>query len=362
MEWGAIMIPIIVTVILRIYWEHEVVWWELAAPTFIALIVIMALKSVIAAGMNYDIEYKDSYVVEATYLEDWNEYIHRTCTRTVGTGKNQRTETYDCSYVQYHAPQWFLTTNTGERVDVTSETYSYMKKLFGNEKFTDLHRHYHTNDGDQYSSTWNGLHETLTPVSIRKSYQNKLQSSNTVYSYAPLTPEEQKIVQEYPKLDALNNPSVLGWTDERNELAKFNAKFGKDCKVFLVVFNDKPRSAGFAQEAHWLGGNRNEVVITVSQKDGVVQWCHVFSWCHDKSIPVDIRNALEGKKLNTATLVEVIQPILTEGWKTDHYHDFDFVQVHLPGWSMFLIYFIVGAVTAGFSYFAVVNEVKNALY
>lgn len=359
MEWAAILIPIVATILLRIYWYHKVVWWEFLLPTTIALILILSLKAMISAGMNYDVEYKDSYVVQATYLEDWNEYIRRTCTRTVGSGKHRRTQTYDCSYVQYHPPQWFLTTNTGVRVDVTMSQYESFKNLFGNEKFTDLHRWYHTNDGDKYTSDWNRLDSTLTPVSVRKHYQNKLQSSKTVYNYAPLTPEEQKLVYEYPNLGALENPSVIGWQDQGNALAKFNAKFGRDCKIFLLVFNNKPRSVGFAQEAHWLGGNRNEVVVTVSQKDGVIQWCHAFSWCNNKGIIVDIRKSLEGKKLNSAAVVETIGPMVTEGWKTDHYHDFDFVEVYLPTWAIVLIFIIVGGVTGGISYFVVINEIVD---
>ena len=67
-----------------------------------------------------DTEYLGSYVTRIRHYDAWNEYIHRTCTRTVGSGKNQRTETYDCSYVENH-PELHAETENSEIFSSTFE-------------------------------------------------------------------------------------------------------------------------------------------------------------------------------------------------------------------------------------------------
>ena len=189
MEWFALLIPIISIPLMRIIFPHKVVWWELFIPIFPVLLIIPIIKYSSETIITSDYERWGGWVTEARYYEDWNEYVHKTCTRSVPDGRDSkgntkyRTETYDCSYVDYHPEYWEISGSNGEVKYVSKQEYDMIKSRFGNESFIDMHRHYHTNDGDMYKTSWMGNETSVVPLFTEHHYRNKVQANHGVFEY-----------------------------------------------------------------------------------------------------------------------------------------------------------------------------------
>ena len=100
--WGAILIPLIVAFLLYRFYSHKTVWWEFLLPLGVSIVCIFSMKGIIEIAQVSSKEYWGSFVQRIEYYEDWNEYIHKTCTRSYRCGKSTCFTTYDCSYVQYY--------------------------------------------------------------------------------------------------------------------------------------------------------------------------------------------------------------------------------------------------------------------
>lgn len=364
MEWLALIWPIIAIIVLKLVKETE--WWEIITVFLGAVLIIPLMKQADEYSQTTDYERLGYYVVEARYYEDWNEYVHRTCTRTVGSGKNQRTEVYDCSYVAYHPEYWEITDNKGNERSISESTYNILVSKFKNKTFIDMHRWHYTNDGDMYKTKWPGDFKTVTPWFTTHRYENRVQNGTT-FSYPDVDPSG---LYEWPELKKpMDDPAILGSYKELAiadyYLQQVNGLIGsnKQVRIWILLFNNQPRSKGFDQESYWKGGNKNEFVVCIGLKDNKVQWCHNFCWSPDGStandeLKVDIRNHIEKQQeLRLLDSVKYIAHQVQEKFSRKHFKEFDYVSVNQSSWSLIWTHILIVIVSAGI---AVANEfIKN---
>lgn len=147
-------IPIIFSIILITLVKHKIVWWEICLLFGASIIISLITQTLIINLLTTDTEYWGNIAFEARYYEDWNEYIHKTCSTTncTGSGKNEKcTTTYeDCSYVQYH-PKRFILKYADDKINISESEYNHLIIQWKcAPEFQNLHRSYHTNDGDLY--------------------------------------------------------------------------------------------------------------------------------------------------------------------------------------------------------------------
>lgn len=374
MVWGAILIPIITAVILFYNFKHRTKWWEFLIPFAASVVFIFIAKFTVEKVGTTDTEYWGGWAVNVVYLEDWNEYIHQTCTRSyTDSSGNTQTETYDCSYVQYHPPQWFVMDSNGIRVNITQKEYGNLRNKLGNQVFIDLHRNYHTDDGDKYQCSFNyktDPPEKLIPVTTVHRYENRVQAATSLYDFKDVSDEEKKKygIKEYPKPDQYYCSSIIGgnYPSVRRKLDYFNARYGamKQIRVWLLIFRDQPKDAGLLQEQYWKGANKNEFVICVGlDKQNNFQWGHVFSWTPIKETVFSTRDwmyeNLDKEKIGPEDLenfVDYTTGILLERFKRMEFAEFDYLKVKPPWWAVLIVYILVTVLNVGISYWVIINE------
>jgi hypothetical protein len=372
-EWAALLVPIVCGLVLHYCFPHKFVWWEILLPMLPVFIIIPGVKLAADKVLTHDTERHCGCAIQARYYEDWNEYIHQTCTRTVGTGKNARTEVYDCSYVDYHSPKWQVEDSNGYVVDISQDDYTRLVSKFGGEKFVDMHRRYYTNDGDAYVADWNNLDDTLQPVTTLHSYENRVQAASGVLAFPVVDDPKATGLFDYPALpDCLNDRAVLGTAagvDVANsKLMKWNAKLGrkKEVRFWLLLFRDKPRSVGFDQESYWKGGNKNEFVVCVGvDSSNRVEWCHPFCWSPDGNatndeLKIEVRDLFEYQKsLNLPSAVDQMVELAKVKFVRKNFEEFAYLDVEIPtGWIV-LIWVLTVLSTAGTCWFAIANEIDE---
>ena len=331
-----LLIPVLTAIVLWFWFKHETVWWEFLVPFAASIIVITAFKLAAEWATTRDTEYWGGTLQKTEYYENWNEYIHRTCTGSCG---EDCTYTYDCSYVDYHPAYWKITDSNGETIRISKKQYKKLVKKFGNNKFVDLHRSYYTNDGDKYVTTWDKSEEKLEPVVTVRSYENRVQVSSSVFNYPKVDEKdfERYELYEYPKIYTFyKQKAILGKGDKTQKIAErkiqiLNSKLGakKQVKVFVLIYNNKPVRAAELQESYWKGGNKNEFIVAIGIDDKMnVRWCKPFSWTEVAEIKIITRNFVEKQdKLNLSELSDLLYKEIDRKFIRKEFADFSYLSV-----------------------------------
>lgn len=376
---GAFVIPILGAIIVVALFRRKVVLWEVGLPFGVCLLLILTFYFTRGFVGVSATEYWGGWVSEIRYYEDWNEYIHQTCSRTVNDGDgNSHTEYYDCSYVAFHGKEWHLIDSNGEDHDIRESYYNALVKKFGQRpSFKDLHRHYHTNDGDMYFVRWPmSQWETMEPVTTTHRYENRVQVSRSVFNYAKVSKaeREQYGLFDYPKIDGLYQPQLLGADgiagsrEAERILQVANARLGaaKQLRIFVLVFRDQPLEAGFLQEAYWVNGNKNEFVLCIGLgADGRAQWAHPFSWTDVEQLKTDAREYVGNRFIDNKEPFDLVavcnwlETNLEERWVRRSFSDFSYLKIEPPLWYVLLAYFLTTVAYVGIAFWTVVNEITE---
>lgn len=306
MLWVVYLLPLVTGFVLYILYQ-PLEWWWLVALALACDGVLYGLYRFFRWFYNRSTEYHGSYATRVLYYESWNEL----CSRQVpirdkkGNTVGYRTE----YYVVYHPAEWWVRYNTGESEEIGRKYYAYLGRLWGTpERFHDMHRDYHTIDGDAYSYDWGGEEATCVTRTVKRSYLNPLKRSNSIFRYKTVTEEEAEELElyDYPSIISDDQRAVLGPNVPEKAENKFrfiNAYYGfrREIRVFVLLFDATKHKPDVAerQRAYWHGGAKNEFVVCLGIKVGtIVEWCHTFSWMDKPTLDV----AVEGYFLQHSDL------------------------------------------------------------
>jgi len=374
LEWAAVLLPALVGLVLHWIFPRKVLWYEAVLPIVPALLIIPLVKCSAEAVQVRDYERRGGWVVEARYFEAWNEYHIQVCTETDSKGN---TTVRDCSYVEWHSPYWELEDSNGYVLPITQPQFDTLQQRFGNRVFRDMHRAYHTQDGDQYATCWTGNAAAFQPVFTEHSYENRIQATHGVVDFPEISPQQAKTLglYEFPKLrDPFNDPAILGkaaGVEQADQyLQQQNAKLGrgKQVRFWILLFHNKPRSVGYDQESYWRGGNKNEVVVTIGlDKQGKPAWCHPFCWAPDgntsnDAMKIEIRDFVEQQKVfDPLKTAEFVVASAIDKFQRKQFKEFAYLTVDMPTWAHVLVWVLTVLSTVGMGVYVVVNPLEAEL-
>jgi len=401
--WLAALIPVATGIILYLKFKHETLWWEFLIPFLASLLLILGSKAGLGVMQTQDTEWWGAYAKKVTYYEDWDEYIHKTCSEESCTGSGEdevcTTTYYDCSYVEHYPPKIVYLDNIGSEHTLGvpyddceeeegrllggwhkftrsgncgSPRFDELSKRWGNSEFKEMNRPAHSDDGDAYVTKWDGQVPSIEPIITRHTYKNKVQASDSVFNFRPVAEEDQQTygLIPYPEFSSfigVKAPSILGvghpQRDEANALLTIhNARLGagKQVRMLVILFKGQPRDAGLYQESFWKGSNKNEFVVTIGlDASNNIQWEHVFSWTEVDTVKINVRNWLgerEGQPLDLVALVNYMVPEVAASFERKEFSDFDYLTVEPPLWSVFTVFLITLLLNIGLSWWIVANE------
>lgn len=321
-----------------------------------------------------DTEYWTGYITSAEYYERWNERVscrhpkYKTVTktrpkyktdskgRTVSDGVETYTEQVQDGYehlydVDEHDPYWQMSDNNGMVFRIRQDKYNELVNKFGNNNFVNLHRHYHTINGNKYETHFNNQDSCMDVCSHTHFYENRIQASNSILKFRKVDKDERIEwgLFDYPEVSNLKTPMILGFEDEQasRELELLNAKFGrnKQIRVWILVFREKPLEVAYAQEAYWGGGNKNEAVLIIGLNgENKVEWGHCASWTDRQDFKVSARDLIYkqyDKPLMLSLLISDLKPLIENDWERKHFHDFKYLTIETPFYFLLICYILV---------------------
>lgn len=307
------LMPILITLLVWVFFKDKFHWIELLIPTAtVGLFILISYQ--VQKSDAWTEEYNGHIVVEARYYEYWETWVEQTCSRQVACGTESytdsqgRTQTrtvycteyYDCSYCDNNSEYYQAITREGLSFSISKQEYHRLKDLWGGEKFKDLNRRINYSggcgkDGDMYFTTWNGKVMDSKTITTTHKYQNFLKYNTSIFNFPKV--EDTASLYKYPTIKGLYQNTVLGKNVNdtlRTYLNYFNADNGKTFKLryFTLFFDNKNIDIAKQQEALWLGGNQNEIVVCIGRNKDKMEWVYVFGWCDNKLTHVNLREDL----------------------------------------------------------------------
>jgi hypothetical protein len=200
----------------------------------------------------------------------------------------------------------------------------------------------------------------LEPVQEFRSFSNPFKASSTVYRFAPVPAGVE--VNPYPgNGDFFRSDRLVGGPNvSQLEWDRMNAVLGptKQVNLILVRFSGKPAEYGKYQEAAWLGGKKNDLVIcygTDSSFTDTATWSYVFGWTERE----DVKRNLETLALTNRVHDSFVPLVFAEvkaNYVRKNWHDFDYITIQPPLGTMLLWIFLLVAFNGGLLYWMVTNK------
>jgi len=374
--WLALFVPICTA--LALYWkfQRQMAWWEYLVPTCFALLFIWIFKWSVQTRMTRDTEYWGTYVTEVRYYEDWNEYIQQTCYRECccdDKGQNCMSIPYDCSYVAYHAAEYYAVDNTGESFWISEKQYEAFVKRFGSPTRTELNRDYHSDDGDLWSAAWNGQYDSYEFIATKHYYTNKVQATSNLYRFPSVSKAEvqQHHLKEYPLISTWRKlPGILSDSlypvpkSAQKKLDWLNGHLGskKEVRVWMVILKNQPQEAGMLQEAYWKGGNMNEVNVFIGvDSKHAVSWCYVSSWTEVPLLKIRIRDYINSMDtLDLQKAIDFLHMEIDQRFVRKDFNEFNYLTVEPPGWAILVTFLVTLCMSVFISFWLVQNGFTEA--
>lgn len=366
MEWFALIYPVAALIILHYNQEKlrgAVLFAEsllFVLPVFLILLCNGCMKEMTIV----DKEVWGGWVTKVSYFEDWNEYIHQTCSQTDSEGK---TTYYDCSYVAYYPEEYKAYTSNGETISISKNDYDTIGRKFGTKPvFVDMHRWHYTNDGDCYDISWTGEKEKYQQVFTQHNYRNKVNNTdNAAFTFDEISKKEAKQLGlfEYPEVYTFDMPVILGYaTPLQKEAVWMNATMGasKQIRIIILCYQNKSVSIVEDQKNYWKNGNKNELVLCLGMNQDRIEWSSGFCWSPDsysgnEKVIMDFADSVRGKTLTQESL-DVLRESINKNWKRKSFKELEYLDTRLPWWGLFWIHVLTLIATIGLVYFVVYNE------
>lgn len=344
--WMIIIPAIALGVMMGIY-RHKVTWKEAAIQFLVPTIICLGAGTIFYLCNSTDTEYLNSYAQTAHYEEPWNERVscshprYVTESYTDSNGKSQTRQVqqgYMHSYdVDDHGPRYYVKDNCRSHKGISKSLYLELTKRWNNRKFKDMRRSYHTRDGDMYFTTFDGSFDTMETFTWIKSYKNKVQNSDSVFTFIEVEDADIEFygLHEYNGVHRYNYEPIYGWADKSasDKLKKYNSHNGlrKQLHMNLLVYIDNSMEAATYQQALWKGGNKNEFNVCVGINGQTIQWVKVITWCEVDILMLETeQDIIAMEKFDADVIVDYLGENVPKQWVRKEFEEFDYLSVQIP--------------------------------
>lgn len=362
MIYTSLLIPLITVIFLSIKFPKKVTFLERFIVFVVPIIAIIISKIVSTSTQTRDTEYWNSYVVKAVYYEFWNEWIEEQCCASYdSTGDCE--SWYDCSYCEDHPPYWEITDNLGKTYNYDQQSFEKIAKIWENRTFKEMHRDYHTIDGDAYITVYDNIFEHTVPICKQHIYENRIQCSKSVMNFDDLDTAviKQYGLFNYPEYHSIFNYNpIQGITDRKatERLRWYNAHLGKKKQVhmMILIFHNQPIRAAILQEHHWKRGNKNEFILCIGRKNGKTTWAKVISWTDIKDAMVRVARKAREMEFDMVKIVDMMADEVDKHFVRKQFADFSYIRVEPTTTAILITFLITVLVTAIISIIIIKNE------
>lgn len=335
-------------------WKDErVTWVEWLIGTTAAFLLAVILHASALYGMTRDIETWSGLIVKVSHYPRWVErYTEEHSETTTDSKGKTHTKTWTTTEYQTHSEHWEATRNFGSEEDTASidiDLFNQIAQKFGNKIVEDgLQSHSHWDgimiNGDRnIYSTYNNT-GYVYPVTTTKEFQNKIKAAPTVFSFSKV-PTNISVYSWPENPNWMHSDRLIGTASVLIDHYKWdcmNTTLGpsKRVNVILVGFGNAPTDYGHYQQAKWIGGKKNDLVICYggASRTELAKWTYVFGWTENELVKKNLQSILLEHPINN-DIIPLIAQEISNNYIIKDWHKFDYIKIDPPIWS-YWVYFI----------------------
>ena len=359
--WLFYMIALIPAIVGGVLWfyQKKVVWWEWLAGVGVAFVTSALIHLLAFQSATHDVETWSGQLTQTTFHPYWHESWTELETYTDSKG-NTHTRTVHKS--DSHPEHWTGYDNLGHYRRIDQHYFSTLKGAFGGEVVRKKPYRPNLDRGSKYTYMTPNKTGYIEPVNMSVSFTNRIKAAPTLHSFSKVP--EGTPVYEYPKSVGWNESRRLLGTAEKSVTIRnwdqMNSRLGpsKKVNVILIGFGDLDSSLGYSQQAAWIGGKKNDLVLCYGGTAEGTTWSLVFGWTEEEIVKRNLESILLENSVDT-TIIPLIEEEIRANYEIKDWSKFDYIAIEPPGWCFWLLLFIMAATQTGFWFWAHKNDMDK---
>lgn len=367
------LVPVIIGAILL--WKNkEIVWQEWIVGTVVAFFVAGLMHIIAITGMTSDEETWSGVITKVSHHPRWVErYTEHHSETTTDSKGNSHTRSWTTTEYDTHYEHWVAHRDFGSYDDtenIEEGLFNEIARNFGGKIVEDGRQSYDHFDGtlssgDRNIYSANNNKGYIYPVTINKSFENRIKAAPTVFSFVKV-PTNINVYPWPSNPDWMHSGRLLGTASVLIDTYKWdcmNSYLGprKRVNVILVGFGSQPNDYGQWQQAKWIGGKKNDLVICFggAKRNEPAQWAYVFGWTEKELVKKNLQTIFTQTPINNDIIPMIVEEV-TKNYTIKDWSKFDYITINPPAWS-YWTYFIIMIITQGclYFYFASNEHSKN---
>lgn len=346
-------VVLIVTTFLTLY-NKKIDWKEWAIQNIISILLLFGIWQLSIHAQTRDKETWSVKLTHAVHYPWWREhYTTLDPVYTTDSKGNSVISHYEINhhYVD-HPEHWkaFWASGSGKHFVSGEERITESKFLeivsnFSGGKLDTVegHRPNDLDAGDPNDYHANKLTDYDYPMTTLKTWENRVKAAPSVFSFKSLNESEKARTFEWPQnSDPFESDRLLGTARNLIDIREWdlmNSRLGpfKKVNVIMCGFLNESVEVAQLQEARWIGGKKNDLVICFggATKNKNPDWVYVFSWTDKDLVKVNLQSKLINSKINDNT-IPVIEEEIAKNYEIKEWRDFSYLQIEPPKWVYFL--------------------------
>lgn len=350
------LIPAIVGIILYIC-DKEITWLEWLGSTAIAFLCSGLIHLVVITGMGRDIQTLSGQISRAVHYPEWVERYTVTVTTTDNKGHtHSHTETRH----RTHYEDWKAETTIDDEHDISKDFFNEVSINFKNLTTESPYKDGFVSGDPNIYVAYNKT-KYVYPVTSLRTWQNKIKVSPSVFSFTKV-PKSIPVYEYPPNGNWLKSDRLLGNVPiDLLEFDRMNSRLGplKKVNVVIIYFGNKESSIAKWQQAKWIGGKKNDLVICYGgQKNNKADWAFCFGWTEKELVKRNLETIFLDNKIDSGIITNIEQEVrknyLIKEWKK-----FDYITIYPPAWSYWVLIILMIITQGAFWYWAQTNDFEK---
>jgi len=363
------LIPIIIGSILFMC-KKTVCWQEWIGGTVCALLLSAIMHGIAFYGMTDDIECWSGKITHACHFPRWVEEYQQRHEETyyTGSGENRKAHTrvwYTTEHAT-HSEHWAAYLNYGtynEDKGISEELFNQIKVNFGNiienggKQWCTHGGHYDGGDNNIYRAP--NRTGYVYPVTTVRHFENRIKAAPTLFSFVKVpTNVPVYLWPENPNWMASDRLLGVAGISPR-EFDLMNTRLGpiKLVNVIMINFGLKDSSIAQYQQAKFVGGKKNDLVLCYGQlnTNNVPSWSMVFGWTKDEICKRNLETILLTNPINNS-IIPLIEKEIKTNYHIRDWNEFSYISIEPPKWAYWVLIITMILSQTGFYIWAHTNE------
>lgn len=386
--WICSLIPITICGVL-LYFDKRVSYIEWLITTGVALLMALIFQVSASIGMTDDIETWSGYATSARQFSRWREYYEEAIYRTeyyteyetqhytdskgrshskrVAVRKSRRVFDHWEGRKRWHEAHWEVYTTLGDW-DISQDKFEYFCKKFKDRHSVEGRRRTSEHnskmiDGDPNDYVADNKTGWIEPVTTTKHFENRVKAAPSLFSYSKVP--TNIAVHPWPKTqDIFVSDRVMGTARASFTTLNWdqmNAVLGAAKKVNLIVvgFGNQGQDMAQYQEAAWIGGKKNDLVICYGgEPKQKATWVKVFGWTEQNIVKQNLQTMFLENNVDDSLIPKIMNEVKAS-YVIKDWHKFDYLTIEPPTWSYWVYFGVMFFVQGGLFFFYNVNDIDQ---